>query len=192
MVAQVCSAAQVLQVSTSSARCRNDGTRCRCSKMNNKLKMANTPISLCARPRGALPSTAGRPLTMHKCTLELCDLPFECDCDGAYMCHIAAATQHWSCTEDDDGNENNGKGPNSIEKGQLTNRHLKSGQMRRRRRLFLPVTHVAGRDEGVDDGVCSCSRKTRPSAVYPLRVMGAYNERQHPSPLCDWDDDFWA
>lgn len=194
-------AAQLLQISrsrstsssssSSSARCRNDGSKCRCSKMN-PMRTSNEAISLCTRPHSSSPDAAAgnnnnnNVLTMRKCTVELCDLPFRCDCDGAYMCHIGVATQYWTCAQEDE------RDMITRDKIHQLHRQTRFGNKWIRRRHLFPEIRIVDGDENMDDAMCSCLRKTRHSASYPLRVIGTFHGQQQPSSLCDWDDDFWA
>lgn len=67
-------------------RCVNDGESCRCSKQQDE----SNGVAMCARARGG---TKRR----QECTMEICDMPFRCDCRGQFMCRMRPGVQHWAC-----------------------------------------------------------------------------------------------
>lgn len=65
-----------------SSVCMNDGINCRCSK-------STAPgASLCKRRVGN-----------NQCTVGLCDEPFQCDCNGSFMCSRTSTVGYWDCDE---------------------------------------------------------------------------------------------
>lgn len=79
------------------ARCVNNGEHCRCSKQQD----LDTGIALCARPQSSQHTPLTNAATMSKasCTLHLCDMPFRCDCRGAYLCAMRTSTDQWTCDD---------------------------------------------------------------------------------------------
>lgn len=141
-------------------RCANNGLHCRCSKAAS----ASAPVALCPRPDPP-PSFTTPSTTSATCALALCDAPFHCDCDGAFMCRVAASREMaWACLRPP-------TAPPLLSEGSRT----------------AEDRFVAHNDS------CECEKRRRPKlAAYALSVVRVFRSDDSSPSICHWDDAFWA